>query len=61
MTSRKNRLTRMMETVRHAVNAINVHDAFCSCRTVTSAVTKVLYYVSDLLASACKHVVTMWL
>ena len=36
--------------------AINVHIAFCRCYAVTSAVTQLHYYVSDLLTSACKHV-----
>ena len=42
-------------------DAINVLDVFCSCYTVISAgsqtyVVQLLYHVSDLLTSICKHV-----
>ena len=30
-------------------------DVFCSCYAVTSAITQLHYYASNLLTSACKH------
>ena len=51
----------MIEKVTRALDTYLFTHAFCSCYTVISAVSQtyivqLLYHVSDLLTSICKHV-----